>query len=578
MEVAQLLALSDDLRIDQFTITASALVIEVISTQPVCCCPVCGQTSDQIHSRYLRVVADVPCGNRPVSLHLEVRKFFCRNTSCLRKIFTERLPKLLQPSARKTNRLRSALQALGLANGGEVSARLASKLGMQAAPTTFLRCLRVVVSSPPPKVRVVGLDDWAYKRGNTYGTILVDLERHQVIDLLPDRSSETVKVWLQGHPEIEVISRDRASSYADAARQGAPQATQVADRFHLTKNVREKLKDMLDRKRTYLPFVEESTVQSAPAMLPTAQVKVAVGEAAMGEHEKSRSPANAVVPGQSDEGDSSRPLTVPEWRRNVSREKRYALYEAVKELRKQGLSHYAIADTLGISRPTVRRFLAAEQFPERLSGPKRQRQSIVAPYLPFLRERWEAGCHNGRQLFREAKARGYSGSPAQLERVTTQWRKQLPPSPPASPEPPRPRPVAASKHQRLSSQKASWLFVLPKEKLTPEQQRQLEQMCQGSQDLSTAYELSQDFLGMLKERRAHELTDWIRSAKSSQITELKNFAKSVQQDYAAISAACSLPWSQGQVEGQINRLKCLKRQMYGRAQFDLLRLRVLNAA
>jgi transposase len=574
MEVAHLLALPDDLRIDQFTITASALVIEVISTQPVSCCPMCGQTSDQIHSRYRRVVADVPCGNRPVSLHLEVRKFFCRNTSCLRKIFTERLPELLEPSARMTNRLRSALQALGLATGGEVSARLAPKLGMQAAPTTFLRCQRVVLSSSTPKVRVLGVDDWAYKRGDTYGTILVDLERHQVIDLLPDRRSETVKVWLQEHPEIEVISRDRAGSYADAARQGAPQATQVADRFHLTKNVREKLKDLLDRKRTCLPFVEEGTILSAPA----SQETVALDEVAMGEHEKNTSAVNAAIAEQSDDGSSSGSLTAAERRRKLNREKRYALYEEVRALRKQGLSHYAIADTLGISRPTVRRFLAAEQFPERLSGPKRQRQSIVAPYLPFLRERWQAGCHNGRQLFREAKARGYTGSPAQLERVTTQWRKDLPPSPPGSSGPPRTTPVPAPKRQRLSSQKASWLFVLPKEKLTAQQQRQLEQMCQVSEELSTAYKLSQDFLSLLKERRASELKEWIRAAKSSHVTELKSFAKSVQQDYAAIYAACSLPWSQGQVEGQINRLKCIKRQMYGRAQFDLLRLRVLHAA
>jgi transposase len=424
------------------------------------------------------------------------------------------------------------------------------------------------------QVRVVGLDDWAYKRGDTYGTILVDLERHRVIDLLPDRNSETVKVWLQGHPEIEVISRDRASSYAEAARQGAPQATQVADRFHLTKNVREKLKDLLDRKRSCLPVVEESTVHSAHA----AQEKGALGEAAMHEQEQNTSAVNEAVLDQSDDGGFSGPLTVPEWRRKVSREKRYALYEEVRALRKQGLSHYAIADTLGISRPTVRRFLAAERFPERLSGPKRQRQSIVAPYLPFLRERWQAGCHNGRQLFREAKARGYAGSPAQLERVTTQWRTQLPPSPPASKRPPRPLPVTAPKRQRLSPQKASWLFVLPPERLTATQRRQLEQLCQGSRDLSTAYELSQDFLGMLKERRAQDLKEWIRAAKSSHITELTSFAKSVQQDYSAISAACSLPWSQGQVEGQINRLKCIKRQMYGRAQFDLLRLRVLNVA
>ncbi len=250
------------------------------------------------------------------------------------------------------------------------------------------------------------------------------------------------------------------------------------------------------------------------------------------------------MPDQSDDGGSSRSLTAPEWRRNLNRDKRYALYEEVRALRKQGLSHYAIADALGISRPTVRRFLAAEQFPERLAGPKRrQRQRIVTPYLPFLRERWQAGCHNGRQLFREAKARGYSGSPAQLERVTTQWRKQLPASPPVGNQPPRPTAVTAPKRQRLSSQQASWLFVLPKEKLAAQQQRQLEQMCQGSPDLSCAYELSQDFLRLLKERKAHELKAWISAATSSHVSELKGFAKSVQQDYAAISAACSLPWS-----------------------------------
>lgn len=575
MEVTELLALPHHLQIDHFMITPTALVIEVISTQPVCCCPGCNQPSAQVHSRYRRVVADVPCGNRPVRLHLEVRKFFCRNTSCPRKIFTERLPELLQPSARMTNRLHSALQAIGLATGGEVSARLAPKLGIQAAPTTFLRCQRAVPSSPIPEVRVVGVDDWAYKRGNTYGTILVDLERHRVIDLLPDRNGDSVKVWFQGHPEIEVISRDRASTYADAAKQGAPQATQVADRFHLIKNVREKLKDLLDRKRESLPFVEEDPIQPTPA---SKEIET-LSEVARDEPEKNRAAVIAVLADQVDAGGSPRLMSAPERRRNLNRDKRYALYEEVKALRKQGLSHYAIADALGISRPTVRRFLAAEQFPERHASPKRQhRQSIVAPYQPFLRERWQAGCHNGRQLFREAKARGYAGSRAQLERVTTQWRKQLPPSPPADKQSTRSRPVTVPKRHRLSSQQASWLFVLPQEQLTRQQQRHLEQICEASEQLSRAYELGQAFLNILKERRASALKEWIAAATSSSITELKNFAKSVQQDYEAVAAACSQTWSQGQVEGQINRLKCLKRQMYGRAQFDLLRLRVLHAA
>jgi len=272
--------------------------------------------------------------------------------------------------------------------------------------------------------------------------------------------------------------------------------------------------------------------------------------------------------------------TANERRRALNREKRYERYEEVKALRKQGLSHYAIADALGLSRPTVRRFLEAEQFPERCDPPRSSHKSVVAPYLYFLRERCLAGCHNGRQLFREAKARGYGGSRAQLERVTTEWRKHLPASAPANKEAPASPPVPLPKRQRLSPQQASWaswFFVIAQEQLTTQQQ-QIKEMCQASEEIARAYDLSQDFVHILKERKAQELTTWLQRARGSQVTELRSLAKSMQQDYAAIFAACSQPWSQGQVEGQINRLKCLKRQMYGRAQFDLLRLRILQAS
>lgn len=566
MEGMLFLSLSAELWIDQVMTTATGLVVHVVSTQPSSHCPLCGQASEQIHSRYHRVVADVPCSAQPVRLDLEVRKYFCRTPTCPRKIFTERLPDLVQPSARMTNRRRAALQGLGLATGAALGSRLAPKLGLRVTPTTLLRCLRAMPTPVVESVHVLGLDDWAYKRGQTFGTILVDLERHRVIDLLPDRTAETVKSWLVRHPEIEVISRDRASYYADAARQGAPQALQVADRFHLVKNMREKLQELLDRKRNCLPFMQE-------------EASSAEQEVDQQEKNTPRPRAARQLPAaQATEDMPAWQPTVRDQQRKRNRDKRYALYETVKDLRRQGLSHYAIAESLGISRPTVRRFLAAEHFPERLSGSRARRTGVVAPYLSFLQERWQAGCHNGRQLFREAKARGYTGSRAQLERVTTQWRKQLPPVPPASKAPVRSTPPPAPKRHRLSSQQASWLFVLAKERLTTEQQRQIEHICQASEELSTAYELSQDFVGMLNERKAQALTDWLRRAKGSSITELRSVAKSMQQDYAAIEAACSQTWSQGQVEGQINRLKCLKRQMYGRAQFDLLRLRVLNAA
>jgi transposase len=350
----------------------------------------------------------------------------------------------------------------------------------------------------------------------------------------------------------------------------------VADRFHLIKNVREKLKELLDRKRTCLPWREEKG--SVPALqhpLTSAVSSVAHDKDKSG---KRRSSTHKQIPAQITGEHTDLFQTANERRRALNREKRYALYEEVRALRQQGLSHYAIADALGLSRPTVRRFLEAEDFPERCDPPRSRHKSIVAPYLPFLSERWLAGCHNGRQLFREAKARGYGGSPAQLERVTTQWRKQLPALAPTNREVPSPPPAPLPKRQRLSPQQASWYFVLAKERLTTEQQQEIEGMCQASHDLALAYELSQDFIGILKEQKAHELNDWLRRARNCQVTELRSIAKSMQQDYAAIFAACSQPWSQGQVEGQINRLKCLKRQMYGRARFDLLRLRVLKAS
>ncbi len=342
------------------------------------------------------------------------------------------------------------------------------------------------------------------------------------------------------------------------------------------KNVREHLKDFLDRKRPCLPLREEEAgAFSAPSSQPSSQP------------ERASERADIVKTGEltrlaeSNPAEGEHPcgrLSADERRRQFNRDKRYTLYEEVWSLRKQGLSHYVIAEVLGISRPTVRRFLATEHFPERHTGPRARRTSILAPYRSFLAERWQAGCHNAHQLFREAKARGYSGSQAQLGRLIAGWRKLLPPASPPSQVKPRPTPTSPPKQQKISSQQASWLFILREEQLTAQQRRQKDHLVQASEELATAYRLSQDFVVMIKERKAEELQPWLQRAHRSQIAEFKSLAKSMQGDYAAIHAACSQPWSQGQVEGQVNRLKGIKRQMYGRANFDLLRLRVLHVA
>src|SRR5947209_11742072 len=253
------LPLPDGLCISSAHATATILVVHVACQRSCAACPLCQQTSERVHGNYVRTVADLPCAGRRVILSLTVRKFVCSTPTCPRQIFTERISDLVQSYARRTNRLREALVALGLATSAEVSERLAPALGMLVSASTLLRRLREVACPPPLSVRILGVDDWSWKKGQTYGTILVDLELRKPIELLADRKEETLTAWLLTHPEIDVISRDRGGEYAAAARKGAPQAQQIADKFHLVKNLRDGLKELMARKQKVLPEVEEAS-------------------------------------------------------------------------------------------------------------------------------------------------------------------------------------------------------------------------------------------------------------------------------------------------------------------------------
>jgi transposase len=234
--------LPDGLVIASLLATETQLVVQVACRLPTACCPLCQQPSERIHGHYGRTVADLPCAGQRVILALSVRTFVCRTPTCPQRIITLRLPELVQSYARITNRLREALMALGLAASAEVCTRLAPKLGLQVCAPTLLRSLRTVSCAPPTSVRILGIDDWSWKKGQIYGTLLVDLELRRPIELLPDRREETVKAWLLTHREIEVMSRDRGGAYAAAAKKGAPQAQHIADTFHLLLNRREKRK------------------------------------------------------------------------------------------------------------------------------------------------------------------------------------------------------------------------------------------------------------------------------------------------------------------------------------------------
>jgi len=554
MLVSQLLSFPTDVVVEELLLEKQVLTLVLASTHPTKCCPVCSQPSTRVHSRYTRTLADLPCQGRLVRLQIAVRRFRCVEPTCRRATFAEQWPELAAAYARRTGRQAEALCEVAFALGGRAGAPLAKKLSLPTSRHTLLRLLRQTPAPVANTPRQVGIDDFAWKKGEHYGTILVDLAQHCPVDLLADRSAESVVAWLLAHPGVELISRDRAGSYADAARRGAPSAVQVADRYHLVANLRGALQKLLDRKRACLPTLEETSnaEETSPTAVPAPQAAL-----------------------MSQKGDGQETSTTQaEALRQMRRGKRYERYHTVVALHRQGLGARTIARQVGISRNTVRSYVAAETFPEQ--GLRNKRRSLLDPYLPYLRERWNAGCQNAAQLQHEIEARGFRGSHTIVRSLVSDWRARWPKEARSTTGPTRKAPVPTMR--RLSSRAASFLLVKRPETLTETQRNHLQQLRQASDDLELAYELTQQFVTMIRKHEADPFDGWLERVKAHAPRELKSFAVGLRRDYAAVRAGLSRPESNAQVEGQITRLKLLKRQMYGRAEFDVLRLRVLHAA
>lgn len=247
MEVKQELALPEGLEVTGIEMIDEILTITALSIQVCPCCPLCGTPSTREHSHYTRQVADLPCGGQQVRLLMHVRKYFCAQPDCVRKIFVERLTPFVEPWARVTQRLFQIVQVIGLATGGRLGVRVTDRLGAQTSRHTILRRIMALPTEPVGQVPQIGIDDFSFRRGRKFGTIVVDLQTRKVLDVLPDRTADTSAVWMAVHPEIELVSRDRGGDYAAAARKAVPGATQTADRFHLLKNLGEALEGVLAR-------------------------------------------------------------------------------------------------------------------------------------------------------------------------------------------------------------------------------------------------------------------------------------------------------------------------------------------
>ena len=501
--------------VDRHEIGTAGIVVHAHGASPTSACPACGLASSSVHSRYGRSLGGFPTHGRRLRIRLSARRFRCRNPACERQVFTDRFaPDLFQAHARRTSRLDILTHAIAL--GGRPGKRLAARLSMPVSADTLLRLLRRRATPTLSDVRVVGIDDFAWLKGQRYGTIIYDLERRRTIDLLPDREGGTVANWLADHPGIEIVCRDRGSGYREGAAKGAPQALKVADRWHLLKNAT-------------AAFVEA--------------VKRRMGD------------LRRAITG---DGVDPEALSAAEKKRWAGWQHRDEVNGTVRSLHGQGHSIKGIVRTTGVSRQTVRRILAGTR-----DDVFRSRETTLDRWAGRLSAEWDGGCRNGAELWRRLREAGYGGS----QRVVTEWatrRRRAIEAPPERPGSLTTMPPARTIARLLTSERdcrsAEGLRVrVAVETACPE--------------IAAARNMLDRFRTMVAAKKAEDLTPWLQDAGGG---ELASFASGVRDDEAAVRAAIIEPWSNGQTEGQVTRLKLVKRQMYGRADVDLLRARMVQ--
>jgi transposase len=532
----------ESLKVTRVLPTFGGVTIEATPRPASATCPMCSTPSQRVHSSYRRSLHDLPWQGRPVTIEVATRRFHCGNRGCVRRTFRERLTGVARRSGRRTGRLRELQHHLGLALGGEAGARLAARIAVPTSPDTLLR---LASARPNPETvatpRVLGIDDWAWKRGRRYGTVLVNLETNEVIDLLPDREAATVAAWLRDRPGVEIVARDRAGAYADGIRQGAPGAVQVAERWHLLRNLGEAVQALGDRHCA----AARRAAQHVRAHLKVAQESAAIPV------DHSKPPSMPTAAQQA----SAAPLA-----------RRQSQYEEAARLHSVGATISRIAAEIGVDRKTVRGWLRLGQAP---LWQQPSSDSILDPFKSLLGRRWSEGCHNaaqalartsrprpprrrfrGSRLGRRASWR-VSAQRGRFERAATAGladteRLSLGPAPDDEP-------IAVGRRGRI--------FIT--------------QLLDAEPALGVAVTWAKR-LNKLLQRRAIDNLDEVLAAAAG--TLFANFAVSLRRDFDAINAALVLPWTTSPVEGQISRIKMLKRTMYGRAGFELLRARVLNAA
>jgi transposase len=464
-----------------------------------------------------------------VTVRVRARRFFCAEPACPRRTFAERLPGIARPSARRCERLADVQRQVALALGGEAGARLAGHLALPTSAGTLLRLATSAARAETPVPRALGVDEWAWRKGRRYGTILVDLERSRVVDLLPDRDAGSFAAWLRDHPGVEVVARDRADVYADGARRGAPRAVQVADRWHLLRNLGEAVRTAVG--------AHHAAVRRAGREVAAQQARRATPEA----------PA---------------PTTARKAARHQPRQARYA---EVRRLSDAGATVSATARACGLDRKTVRKWLR-EGGPGTWDRPASV--GILRPYQDHLERRWAEGSRNATRLWQELVGLGLEGGRSTVRAWATRRRR-------AAQDALDPTPAATDGWKPPSTARVTRLIQADPSELPGPDRAFLDRLLAEVPALAEVGSLARNFAALVRKKGTGTLDGWLAAAAG---TPLAGFAEGLGKDLAAIRAALETRWSTGPVEGQISRLKTIKRTMYGRAGFELLRSRVLHAA
>ena len=512
-----------DLSISDIIVQGSNVIVKIISTKSECICPNCKQTSDRVHSQYQRTIKDLPIINRKVVINLQTRKFFCDNPNCKTKIFTERFQSLIKPYARRTDRLNKHLELLGFIVNAEAGSILSKQILADISPDSMLRLVKQIELTIDTDCQYIGIDDWAIRKGHKYCTLICDLITKRPIDILPDRDYETISKWLRKHPEVKFISMDRAVTYNSAAKNEIPQAKIVADRFHLVYNLGQTLMKYLQRQFSNgMPIHSELSEENL-------QTK-------------------------------EKPLSNQEKRQLELYEKKWELIQEVQWIHQSHYSTRQISKITKLSRGTIIKYLDIKERPVPVHV---KRGSILDKYKSIILEALKENL-NSPVILEKIKEQGYEGSASLLRMYIADIKRNQGNQQQGN----------HFKKERISRKQLYILLFWNPDKLSKKNKEILPKLM-GNPNLRKIYAAIQDFKKSIKTRDIKLFEDWVNDNLKSSVQELKNFAKRISEDIEPVKNALLYDWNNGPLEGNINRIKMIKRTMYGRAGFDLLRKKIL---